>query len=72
MKKAGRRRSTISTASWRRELSDPQAGFRASRYPGDVAASTEISGHKDSRDGRDWKPREPLPDPLGQREEVDR
>ena len=27
---------------------------------------------RDSRDGRDWKPREPLPGPLGLREEVDR
>jgi hypothetical protein len=43
MKKAGRRPSTISTASWRRELSDPQP-FPCARYPGDVAASTEISG----------------------------
>jgi len=70
MKKAGRRRSTISTASWRRELRSP-GRFPCSRYPATLPLAPRSRG-KDSRDGRDWKPREPLPDPLGQREEVDR
>jgi hypothetical protein len=42
MKKAGRRRSTISTASWRRELSDPQAVLRAL-----VAPATLLRWHGD-------------------------
>ena len=78
MKKAGRRPSTISTASWRRELSDPRP-FRCAHYAGDAAPLAPRSGEaqvelpsacEDSRDGRDWKPREPLPGLLGQREEV--
>ena len=71
MKKAGRRPSTISTASWRRELSDPQAVFRALVTPTTLPLAPRSRG-KDSRDDRDWWPREPLPGPLGQREEVDR
>jgi len=93
MKKAGRRRSTISTASWRRELRSP-GRLPCARYPGDAAPLAPRSGDaqvdlpsvcapppvdvaawfwgKDSRDGRDRKPREPLPGLLGQREEVDR
>jgi hypothetical protein len=93
MKKAGRRRSTISTASWRRELRSP-GRFPCAPCPGDAAPLASRSGDaqvdlpsacapppvgrgrvalgQDSRDGRDWKPREPLPGPLGQREEVDR
>lgn len=60
--------------------SDPQAVFRALVTPATLLrwhrfgeAQVELpSPCEDSRDGRDWKPREPLPGPLGQREEVDR
>ena len=71
MKKAGRRPSTISTASWRRELSDPQP-FSVRSLPPTTLPLAPRSRGKDSRYGRDWKPREPLLGPLGQREEVDR
>jgi hypothetical protein len=92
MKKAGRRRSTISSASWRRELRSP-GRFPCARYPATLLRwhrdlvrrkwtlrvlalllpldVTAWLWGKDSRDGRDWKPREPLPGPLSQREEVD-
>jgi len=44
MKKAGRRPSTISTASWRRELSDPQPFSVRSLPRRRCSAGTEISG----------------------------
>jgi hypothetical protein len=45
--------------------------FRALVTPATLPLAPRSRG-KDSRDGRDWKPREPLPGPLGQRVEVDR